>query len=111
MKCPKINELDFSERGEKAIKEIRRIKDLNKWLSITIVGGTFANIFAGNGIIKSSYNISQTDFDKFPSELKTAPKISKGVIHRIAKYEFIKAVTSKERLFWQSVYEGCEASL
>ena len=37
MKCPKINELDFSERGDKAIKEIRRIKDLNQWLSIKML--------------------------------------------------------------------------
>lgn len=100
MRCPDIDNLEFSERGKMAVKEIRRIESLNKWLSVAIVGGTFANIFAGNGVIKSGYNLSQTDFDKFSKGLKSAPEIAKRTIHNIAKWEQVKAKTNKERLFW-----------
>lgn len=111
MKCPDIDSLEFSERGKLAIKEIRRIKDLNQWLSITIVGGTFANIFAGNGMIKSDYNLKQTDFDKFAEGLKSSPNVARNIIDRISKYESIKAKTNKERLFWKAVAKGCKANL
>lgn len=47
MICPDISDLEFSERGKLAVKEIRRIKGVNQWLSSAIVVGTFANIFAG----------------------------------------------------------------
>lgn len=53
MICPDISELEFSERGKLAVKEIKRIKYVNQWLSSAIVVGAFANIFAGNGMIKS----------------------------------------------------------
>ena len=92
MSCPEIDDLEFSERGKLAVKEIRRIKEINQWLSATITVGTFANIFAGNGIIKSHYNLTQTDFDAFSTALKSSPSIS------------------KERQFWKAVYNGCEAA-
>jgi len=110
MKCPEISDLEFSERGKLAIKEIRRIKQVNQWLNAAIVGGTFANIFAGNGLIKSHYNLTQTDFDSFNSALKASPSIARKTIETISGLQAIKAKSNKERQFWKAVYKGCEAA-
>lgn len=110
MRCPEIDDLEFSERGKLAVKEIRRIKEINQWLSATITVGTFANIFAGNGVIKSHYNLTQTDFDAFSTALKSSPSIARKTIETISGLQVIKAKTSKERQFWKAVYNGCEAA-
>lgn len=110
MRCPDISNLEFSESGKIAVKEIRRIKDVNQWLSATITVGTFANIFAGNGIVKSHYNLTQTDFNSFAQALKSSPSIAKHTIQTISGLQAMKAKTHKERLFWKAVYKGCEAA-
>jgi hypothetical protein len=98
MKCPTIVKLEFSERGKAAINEIRRIKELNQWLSSTLTVGTFANIFLGNGLIKSDYNLRQTDFDLFAKTLKSSPRIAVATIHNISGREAIRAKTSKTHI-------------
>ncbi|MCG7543637.1 hypothetical protein MHM93_05495 [Pseudoalteromonas sp. MM17-2] len=105
-----LSELEFSDRGKLAVKEIRRIKEINQWLSSTIVVGTFANIFAGNGIIKSHYNLTQTDFNSFNKALRDSPSIAKRTIKTISGLQAIRAKTSKERQFWKAVYNGCVAA-
>ncbi|MGO3391795.1 hypothetical protein ACT3S9_19835 [Pseudoalteromonas sp. AOP31-A2-14] len=110
MICPDISDLEFSERGKLAVKEIRRIKGVNQWLSSAIVVGTFANIFAGNGMIKSHYNLTQTDFNSFNKALRDSPSIARQTIKTISGLQAIRAKTSKERQFWKAVYNGCVAA-
>ncbi len=108
MKCPSLNNLEFSETSKLAIKEIRRVKVLSDYLATVAVFGTFANIFAGNGPIKSHYNLTQTDFDSFLNGVKQIPQIGNSVIQREAFKAMMKSSNNKERLFWRAFLKGCK---
>ncbi|WP_193051260.1 hypothetical protein [Pseudoalteromonas undina] len=110
MICPDISELEFSERGKLAVKEIKRIKYVNQWLSSAIVVGAFANIFAGNGMIKSHYNLTQTDFNSFNKALRDSTSIARKTIKTISGLQAIRAKTGKERQFGKAVYNDCVAA-
>lgn len=108
MKCPSLNNLEFSETSKLAIKEIRWVKVLSDYLATVAVFGTFANIFAGNGPIKSHYNLTQTDFDSFLNGVKQIPQIGNSVIQREAFKAMMKSSNNKERLFWRAFLKGCK---
>ena len=68
--------------------------------------GTMANIFLGNGALKSAYNISQTDFEAFARAMAALPYMQRKVIRDIAREQAIYH-TGKESTFWMGVADGC----
>jgi len=68
--------------------------------------GTMVNIFAGNGVLKSTYNISQTDFGKFAEAMASIPKIQRVEIRNTARRRQLDS-TWPESIFWKGVADGC----
>jgi hypothetical protein len=68
--------------------------------------GAFTNIFLGNGVLKSSYNITQTDFVTLAESIRGLPAIQRKVIRDIAAMQALSHI-GKEFRFWRGVADGC----
>ncbi|MBL1261800.1 MAG: hypothetical protein COB33_014885 [Thiotrichaceae bacterium] len=106
MKCVSINELKFDKESLAAIKDIRRRSNLSILLSRIMPTGTITNIFLGNGLLKSSYNISQADFEALAQAMQSLPVILRRVISNIAREQQLYH-SGNEREFWVGVENGC----
>jgi len=106
MKCVSVNGLIFDTESLEAIKVIRRKSNLSVILSRIMPIGTMTNIFLGNGILKSSYNISQTDFEALAKAMQSLPVILRRVISNIAREQQLYHF-GNERKFWKGVENGC----
>lgn len=62
MQCGAIEGVEFDQRSLDGIEDIRHRISLSKSLSMLMPFGTMANIFLGNGVLKSGHNIYHTDF-------------------------------------------------
>ncbi len=106
MKCIAVKDVKFSKEGIEAIEDIRRRNKLAGVLSIFMSAGTVANIFVGNGVLKSTYNISQTDFAELAKAMASIPKFQRVVIRKIAGMQILERAYP-ESLFWKGVVDGC----
>ncbi len=64
------------------------------------------NIFFGNGVLKSSYNITQTDFEALAKAMKSVPVIHRKVVKDIAMMQALSH-SGKESNFWKGIANGC----
>ncbi len=106
MQCMSVSNVTFDKRSLAAIQEIKRRSELFRMLSKVMPIGTMANIFIGNGVIKSSYNISQTDFEALAKAMYALPAIQRKVIRDIATMEAIYHFGA-ETEFWKGIANGC----
>lgn len=106
MKCVFINDIEFSQESMNAIKDIRRRSQMASVLSRIMPAGIMVNIFLGNGALRSTYNISQTDFKSLSNAIAALPVIERKVIHDIAVMQALTH-SGKESQFWRGVADGC----
>lgn len=106
MKCVFINEVKFSKESLYAIKDIRRKSQMISALSKLMPAGIMINIFLGNGVLKSTYNISQTDFKSLANAVSSLPAIERRVIYTIAADQALFH-KGKESMFWGGIADGC----
>jgi hypothetical protein len=108
MKCIPINNITFDHESLEGIREIRKKRQLLSSLSIAIPVGTMANIFLGNGVLKSSYNITQTDFATLAKAVRGLPAIQRKIIRDIATMQALSHF-GKESIFWRGIADGCSS--
>ncbi len=108
MKCPNIEDLQFSSSSALALKEIKNINDLSKMLAVATGVGSLINIFAGNGVGKSAYSIYSHDFETMSRGILAIPAISRKRISDISFTAHQKVTSYKEKLFWKAIYLGCK---
>ena len=95
------------------IKAFLQLKKLNEKNSLSIMlskampFGTMANIFLGNKVAISSFNIYQTDFEALAKALAALPAIQRRVIQDIARRQAVYHVGQQAK-FWKGVADGCE---
>ncbi len=77
MQCKSINGLKFDKKSIDAIEDIKRRNNLGAILSGALAIGTMANIFLGNGPLKSAYSISQADFEALAKAMSGLPIIQR----------------------------------
>jgi biotin transporter BioY len=106
MKCMPINNITFDHDSLEAIREIRKKRQLLATLAIVMPVGTMANIFLGNGVLKSSYNITQTDFATLAKAVHGLPAIQRKIIRDIAAMQALSHF-GKESMFWRGIADGC----
>ncbi|VAW87226.1 hypothetical protein MNBD_GAMMA18-981 [hydrothermal vent metagenome] len=76
-------------------------------LSRAMPFGTMTNIFLGNKVAISSFNIYQTDFEALAKALAALPAIQRRVIQDIARRQAVYHVGQQAK-FWKGVADGCE---
>ena len=69
--------------------------------------GTMANIFLGNGALKSSHNIMATDFETLAKAMASLPAIQRKVIRDIATKQAVFHIGDQSKS-WKGVVDGCE---
>lgn len=106
MQCTSIYDLNFDQKSIDAIEDIKRRNNLSKVLSRVMPFGTMANIFLGNGPLKSAHNITRTDFEALAKAMAALPAIQRKVIQDIARRQAIYHV-GREASFWKGVADGC----
>jgi hypothetical protein len=106
MECIPINNITFDHVSLEAIREIRRKRQLTATLSIVMPAGTMANIFLGNDVLKSSYNITQTDFATLAKAIRGLPAIERKIIRDIAAMQALSHFGT-ESIFWRGIADGC----
>lgn len=106
MQCISINNITFDQDSLDAIREIRKKRQLLATLSVAMPVGTMANIFLGNGVLKSSYNITQTDFTTLAQAVRGLPAIQRKIIRDIAAMQALSHF-GKESMFWRGIADGC----
>jgi hypothetical protein len=106
MECIPIDNLSFDYESLEAIRDLRKRRQIVDVLSIALPVGAMANIFLGNGVLKSSYNITQTDFVTLAESIRGLPSIERKVIRDIASLQALSHF-GKEFLFWRGVADGC----
>ncbi len=77
-----------------------------KILSTTLPAGMMVNIFLGNGVLKSSYSITQTDFEALAKAMKSVPAIQRKVVKDIAMMQALSH-SGRESKFWKGIANGC----
>jgi hypothetical protein len=106
MQCESISNISFSNASKAAIKDIRRRNQMAKVLSKMLPTGMMVNIFLGNGVLKSSYNITQTDFEALAKAMKSVPAIHRKVVKDIAMMQALSH-SGRESKFWKGIANGC----
>lgn len=106
MQCVSIDSLVLSSRSLVAIKDIERRTHLSSVLKRVMSAGTMVNIFAGNGVMKSGFFVTQTDFEALSKAIAALPNITRRVIRDIADRQQLLR-SGKEREFWRGVANGC----
>ena len=107
MECPNIDNLKFSQTSIEAINEIQQKRELGDLLIKMIGYGTWANIFAGNGMLEMTYSLKSTDFEQMAKTMAVVPELVRATIERIASYTALRVSDYKERQFWLAVSNGC----
>lgn len=106
MRCESMLGISFDRASKNAINDIRRKNQMARILSIVLPAGVMANIFIGNGVLKSSYNITQADFVALEKAMKSVPVIQRKVVKDIAMMQALSH-SGKESRFWKGVANGC----
>lgn len=106
MQCIAIYNMTFDQSSLAAINDIKKRHDLILLLTKIMPFSTMVNIFIGNGALKSTYNITQTDFEALAQAMASLSSIQRKVIGDIAKMEAISHI-GKEAIFWKGVADGC----
>ena len=107
MECPDIENLKFSQVSIEAINEIQQKKELGDLLIKFIGYGTWANIFAGNGMLEMTYSLKSTDFEQMAKTMAAVPVIVRATIEKIAVMTALRVSNYKETQFWNAVSNGC----
>lgn len=84
MKCPNIDDIDFSNASIASLNEIKRIQDLSSLLSKAVGLGSLANIFVGNNLVAASYSVYSHDFAIMTKALKGASALTRSRIETVA---------------------------
>ncbi len=108
MQCPTIDHVEFSQRSQDAIEEIRKVERFSMSLQRVAVGGVVLNIFAGNNSLQSSYAITSTDFVALSKALASIPSIARRRISNIAQESAFYVNDLDEKQFWSAVVAGCK---
>ncbi|WP_199611009.1 hypothetical protein [Flocculibacter collagenilyticus] len=70
--------------------------------------GMVANLFVGNGAIKSTFSVYSNDFRTFTSAMMEAPSIARKRVWDISGRMALKIQDSKEKQFWKAIHYGCK---
>ncbi len=107
MQCPSINGIQFSKSGVKSLEELKQMIKNSGYLAKAVGYGTLVNIFLGNGVLKSSYNIANTDLSLMADGLKSIPDITRNRVKLISYMAWSNSVSYKEKQFWKAIHKGC----
>jgi len=107
MQCNTLFGLKLDSKSIVAIEDIKRRTNMTAILSKLLPFGVLTNIFLGNGVLKSSFNISQTDFMSLSESVAALSGIQRRVVEQIAMEQQVLH-SGNERLFWEGVQNGCE---
>lgn len=110
MKCPNIEELQFSSASLAGLAQIKNKNDLSKLLITLTGGGTLMTIFLGSSALASTYSVYSTDFSTMSRALASVPAIKRKVIEDIAFSTQMKVTNYKEKVFWKAIYLGCKGN-
>ena len=91
MACPELKGLRLSPKGQEALREIQRVKELADALATVMAAGMVVNIFAGSNALTSSYNIYEADWQELSQAMASIPNIlgrEYGAL-RLASLKFI----------------------
>jgi len=106
MACADLSNIRFGFDSKKAIEEIRDLQDMSKALSIFVGASAMMDIFAGNGVITSSYKIYTTDFGLLGDAMRSSNPILVRRVEDISARMYMKpSMTYKEKMFWRCMYD------
>lgn len=98
-------DVEFSSESKRALDEISEMKDMANALSVFIGMSAMIDIFAGNGVIGSSYKISTTDFELLAKSMYSSNPILVRQVENIAGRMYLKSSLSyEEKQFWRCLY-------
>ncbi|MFC3024928.1 hypothetical protein ACFODT_14010 [Vibrio zhugei] len=98
-------EVEFSRESKEALDEISQKKDMANALSVFIGMSAMIDIFAGNGVIGSSYKISTTDFELLAKSMRSSNPILIRQVEDISARMYLKSsISNQEKVFWRCLY-------
>lgn len=98
-------DVEFSLESRQALKEISEKQDMANILSVFIGMSAMIDIFAGNGVIGSSYKISTTDFELLAKSMHSSNPILVRQVENIAGQMYLKSsISNQEKQFWRCLY-------
>lgn len=107
MACPELKGLRLSPKGQEALREIQRVRGLADALAAALGAGTVVNIFAGNGVLQSSYNIYEANWQELSQAMASIPNILRERIRGIAFSQSQVHHFGDEYKFWSAIVDGC----
>ncbi len=109
MVCPDISMLRFSQAGEAAIEDIKRIQGSANALAGMLSSSVLLKIFTGHRIQLqgSAHNIVQKDWELWAQAMRAVPNMVSREINRIAQEQVMQPLAMDERSFWRAVADGC----
>ncbi|ENM3848723.1 hypothetical protein FXF08_03115 [Vibrio cholerae] len=97
--------VEFSSESKRALDEIAEMKDMANALSAFIGVSAMMDIFAGNGVIGSSYKIATTDFELLAKSMHSSNPILIRQVENIAARMYMKSsISQDEKVFWRCLY-------
>lgn len=112
-KCPSAENIQFSERGQKALQRINDKAELGQLLSKVMPASMMASIFVGGELPNTLYSISTTDWEGWIGAMQSVPKITAKAIEseaELAAFD-LESSNSKNRSeidFFKAISEGCK---
>ena len=107
MACPELKGLRLSPKGQEALREIQRVKELSDALATVMAAGMVVNIFAGSNALTSSYNIYEADWQELSQAMRRIPDIKRRLIWNIAGLQAEIHPFGDEGKFWRALTDGC----
>ncbi|KOE79192.1 MULTISPECIES: hypothetical protein [Vibrio] len=98
-------DVKFGSASKRALNEIKEKKDMANVLSIFIGASAMFDIFAGNGVIGSSYKIATTDFELLAKSMQSSNPILVRQVEDIAMRMYMNpSISRDEKIFWRCLY-------
>lgn len=97
--------VEFSSESKRALDEIAEMKDMPNALSAFIGVSAMMDIFAGNGVMGSSYKIATTYFELLAKSMHSSNPILIRQVENIAARMYMKSsISQDEKVFWRCLY-------
>lgn len=95
----------FGRESRRAIEEIREMQSMAKALSAFIGMSAMLDIFAGNGVLISSYKVANTDFELLAKSMRSSNLILVRKVEDLAVRMYMNpSLSYEEKKFWRCFY-------
>ncbi len=103
MICSTLN-VSFGEKSKNGLEKVGTLYKKLKIFNAALSAGVLVNLFFKNGVIGSSYAISNYDFKLFSEAMQSSPGIIRSGIQQIAwDLSQDNSISYNEREFWKCI--------